>query len=380
MNDTWQTTLRKRIEPLPVFEGNALHAALTQLESWELSPHQLSRVSVDSDGTLQLEAERADTLEWFHYTSGNLCPAYPQHDKKIPLLSNRLGRPLPGGMKVISYRPGRRVVLASNGPGDRSIVKGFRKGRSSLAFKRHEIAMRACQEGFFRVPSLLDHDGRHDFVAMEKQAGSTPAIAAENASTWANVGAGLRSFQDSCDCTELRVFSRGDDLAVLDEMARRFRLCALDLPPAWQAGRESLGSLAATLPKTQITATHRDLHDGQFLAGGDCLHVLDFDLLCKADTALDAGNLIAHMVLRDLQRDPESSFSASRVCSEAFLSGFERHCDKGFGPTLSFYQATTFLRLALLYTLRPRWRHLVPSLVQLGQQQIARVKDRVYQG
>jgi hypothetical protein len=380
MANTWQTTLSKPIEPPPVFEGGALHAALTQLESWELGPHQLSRVSLDSDGTLQLEAERAGTLAWFHYASGHLCRAYPKDDKKIPLLSSRLVRPLPGVMKVISYRPGRRVVLASTGPGDRSIIKGFRKGRGPLAFKHHEIAMRACQEGFFRVPNLLDHDGKHDFVAMERQAGSTPAIAAENASTWASVGAGLRSFQDSCDCTELRVFSRVDELAVLDEMARRFRLCALDLPPAWQAGRESLGSLAARLPKTRIAATHRDLHDGQFLASGDRLHVLDFDLLCKADTALDAGNLIAHMVLRDLQRDPESSFSASWICSKAFLSGLERHRDKGFGPTLSFYQATTFYRLALVYTLRPRWRHLVPSLVQLGQQQIARVKDRVFQG
>jgi hypothetical protein len=379
MNANLQTTARKPIEPTQGFDGVALHAALKQLAGWEIGAHQLSRVSVESDGTLQLEAERADSREWFYYAGGKLCRADPQHDRKIPLLKNGLEYALPSGVRVISYRPGRRVVLASTGSGDQSIIKGFRKGRGSDAVKHHQIALRACEEGVLRVPNLLDHDSGRDFVAMERQVGSTPAIAAENTSTWASIGAGLRSFQDSCVCTDLEVFSVGDELAVLDELARRFRLCALDLPPGWQDGRESLESLSASLPEKQIAASHRDLHDGQFLVDGNRLHLLDFDLLCLADTALDAGNLTAHLVLRDLQHDPESSFSDAQACSEAFLSGLERHCDEGFEPRLAFYQATTFYRLALLYTLRPRWQYLAPALIHLGQQQIAKATAYVRQ-
>jgi hypothetical protein len=380
MNATLHNAVGKPIEPTQDFEEVTFHAALNQLENWEIGANQLSRVSVDSDGTLQLEAERANSLEWFYYAGGKLRRADPQHDRKIPLLKNRLEHALSDGMRVISYRPGRRVVLASNGSVDPSILKGFRKGRGSEAIEHHRLAMKASENGVLRVPELLDHDSGQDFIVMKRQGGSAPAIAAENTSTWASIGAGLRSFQDSCDLTELKVFSCGDELAVLDELARRFRLCSLDLPPAWQSGRESLETLAASLPQTEITATHRDLHDAQFLVSGHRLHVLDFDLLCQADTALDAGNLLAHMVLRDLQRCPDSSFSSSRVCGKAFLSGLERQGDEGFEPRLSFYQPTTFYRLALLYTLRPRWQHLVPSLVQLGQQQIARAKDYVYQG
>ena len=380
MNSTLPTTVRKPIEPPPGSGGGALHAALTQLERWKIGAHQLSRVSVDPDGTLQLEAEGADSVEWFCYAQGKLGRADPRHDRKIPLLMSRLGHALPSGMRFISYRPGRRVVLASTGLAEQSIIKGFRKGRGSEAIKHHQIAMKACEKGVLRVPELLDHDSGQDFVAMKRQAGSAPAIAAENTSTWASIGTGLRNFQDSCDLTELKVFSSGDELAVLDELARRFRLCALDLPSGWQVGRGSLESLSASLPKTQITASHRDLHDGQFLVDGHRLHVLDFDLLCQADTALDAGNLVAHMALRDLQRDPDSSFAASRACGEAFLYGLERQCDDGFGLRLSFYQATTFYRLALLYKLRPRWQHLTASLLQLGQRQIAMAKQYVYQG
>ena len=380
MNANLQTTVGKSIEPIQARENSAFYAALNQLRDWEIGAHQLSRVSVDSDGTLQLEAERAHSFEWFYYTGGKLRRADPRQDRKIPLLKNGLEHALPGAMRVVSYRPGRRVVLTSTGSGDKSIIKGFRKGRGSDAVKHHQIALRACEKGGLWVPNLLNHDSGRDFVAMERQAGSAPAISAKNTSTWASIGAGLRSFQDSCVCDELKVFGVGDELAVLDELARRFQLCALDLPPGWQAGRESLESLSASLPRKQIAASHRDLHDGQFLVDGHRLHVIDFDLLCRADTALDAGNLTAHLALRDLQRDPESSFSDSRACGEAFLSGLERRFDNGFGRRLSFYQATTFYRLALLYTLRPRWQHLAPALIKLGQLQIAKAKADVHQG
>jgi hypothetical protein len=357
-----------------------LRAALDQLALWGISAHQLSRVSVDTDGTLQLEAELADSVEWFCYAEGKLRFADPRHDKKIPLLERRYERALPNGMSVISYRPGRRVVLTSTESGDRSIVKGFRKGRGSLAVKHHQIATRACKSGFFRVPNLLHHDREHDFIAMERQAGSVPIIAAENIEIWRRIGVGLRSFQDSCDCTELKEFGQVDELAVLEELARRLQICSLELPPSWQAGRDLLESLAASMPETRIAASHRDLHDGQFLVCGQSLYLLDFDLLCQADTALDAGNLLAHMVLRDLQRDPTSNLHASRNCGEAFLSGLGRQCDEGFEPRCLFYQATAFFRLALIYSLRPRWQHLPPLLVRLGRQQINIAKDCVYNG
>ncbi len=380
MNGISQTTFKAMIEPTPGFEGSTLHAALAQLERWKLSPQQLSRVSLEADGTLQLEAQAAGSLSWFRYAGGKLHRARPQDDKKIPLLNCRLRRNSPGGMSVISYRPGRRVVLSSTGFGDGSIVKGFRKGRGSSALRRHEIAMDACANGVFSVPGLLDRGAGQDFIAMERYAGSTPVIAEENGSTWGSIGAGLRNFQDSCDCTELKAFGVAEELAVLDELARRFRLCAIELPRSWQGGREALESVAASLPRARTTAAHRDLHDGQFLVNGHRVHVLDFDLLCRADTALDAGNLLAHMALRDLQRDHETSFSASRVCGEAFLAGLQRQRDNGFEHRLLFYQAATFYRLALLYTLRPRWQHLVPSLVQLGQRRLAGAGDYVLQG
>ena len=355
-----------------------LRGALGQLKDWQLDAHQLNRVSVDADGTMQLEAEKAGSTKWFSYAGGCLRRARPQQDRKIPLLNSCIGQSLPSGLTVISYRPGRRVVLASNRPQSDIFLKGYRKGRGTLAVTRHETAFKASGYGAFEVPNLIDCYRDRDLLVMERQHGSTPALDADSASTWSSVGAALRAFQDACDCSALNTFTSYDELAVLDELARRFQLCDLDLPPAWRAGRESLGALAASLPSSHPGAAHRDLHDGQLLVNGHSLSLLDFDLLCRADTALDAANLLAHMALRDLQRNPLSNFSGSRACGRAFLSGLERRRENGFELRLLFYQATTFYRLALLYSLRPRWQHLVDSIVQLGRQRIAGAKAYGY--
>ena len=98
MNANLQTTAEKPIEPIQGFYSVGLHAALNQLEVWEIGAHQLSRVSVDSDGTLQLEAERADSREWFYYTGGKLRRANPRHDIKIPGSSGKfVGKKQPIG-------------------------------------------------------------------------------------------------------------------------------------------------------------------------------------------------------------------------------------------------------------------------------------------
>ncbi len=171
MNAPLQTTDNTPKEPIQGLDGVALHAALRQLEGLEIGAHQLSRVSVDSDGTLQLEAERADSREWFYFAGGKLRRADPQQDRKIPLLKNGLEHALPAGVSFISYRPGRRVVLAPTGSGDHSIIKGFRKGRGSDAVKHHQLALRACEQGGLRVPNLLNYDSWGDFLAMERQPG-----------------------------------------------------------------------------------------------------------------------------------------------------------------------------------------------------------------
>lgn len=362
------------IQPPGDYSVGAYHGALHQLDQWQLAPQQLTRVSLDSDGTLWLEADAAAPKRWLTYTEGTLRSVSPEQDRKIPSLYEKSVRAAPWSHGVVSYRPGRRIVLAHETGSDDVILKGYRKRRGLIAAGNQQLAHKACSSEGFGVPPIIDYNEELELITMARRPGRSPPVSAGCSAVWRSIGEGVRSFQESCESTGLETFTCLDELEVLDELARRFNLCGLDLPSSWNEGREKLGELAAKLPNAQFSAAHRDLHDGQFLAADNGLSLLDFDLLCLADVALDPGNLLAHLFLRDLQNQRLSAFSNARACGRAFLSGLQRNRETGFELRLIFYQASTLYRLALIYALRPRWHHLVQSLVGLGEERLYQVR------
>ena len=56
----------------------------------------------------------------------------------------------------------------------------------------------------------------------------------------------------------------------------------------------------------------------------------------------------------------------AEACGAAFLDGLDRSGDPFWGR-LRFYQCTAYLRLALVYLLRPRWVEITPMLVTLAK-------------
>ena len=351
-------------------QRHSLQLALASLQERNLTGTRLKRVEVERDGTLHVEADGSGLPRWFSYEGRTLQELWPHDDKKIPLLARGFVNDSALGQVVISYRPGRRIVLGlTNSDGER-IVKGYKRQKCKEAAGCHAIALSACQAGGFKVPRLVEYAEEADFLVMAKQAGSSPETTIESKRVWAEIGSCLRQFQLSCIDDALPEFSSRDELAVLDERARRFLLCAPRLPASWRRGRHLLEELMANLPTARFGLAHRDLHDGQFLVDGEVISLLDFDLLCKADVALDAGNLLAHLVLRELQAADNRGDNAASVCSDAFLEGLGRYQEPGFNQRLHYYQATTFYRLALLYALRPRWAHLTDTLISRGRQSI----------
>lgn len=352
----------------------ALMLALAGLQQQQLSPGHLSRVAVERDGTLHIEAETASSQRWFRYST-TLKELRPRDEKKIPLLQKLCENSEGPRTAVLSYRPGRRVVLGMAGMQHLSIVKGYKRRGSERAASCHEIAAAACGRGGFLVPRLLEHRAEDESLVMARHRGASPGIGYESVKVWAAIGTRLRSFQSACVTEPLQEFDAQDELAILDEQARRFLLCMPALPENWQMGRDLLTEAAARLSPAELCLTHRDLHDGQFLVCGEQVSLLDFDLLCKADTALDAGNLLAHIVLRELQSGSGDRRAAD--CRRALLSGLARQAEPGFGQRLLFYQATSFYRLALLYALRPRWAHLTKVLIEHGKRCIDAYKFKL---
>jgi len=345
-------------------QPSVLRQALAKLQGLQLDNEQVKRVAVGRQGVLHIEVHEADAQRFFVYEANGLRELQPENDPKIPLLAKLREDDFAAEHTLISYRPGRRIVLGPVRGRHDTIVKGYRKHQAALPAEKYTCAASACQQGGFDVPELLQYQPDRDCLVIAKRAGLSPGFAADAVGSWSLIGSCLRRFQQFETPDGLQAFNIQDELAVLDERARRFKLVMPALPRHWQRDRGQLEQVAVNLPPVVKGLAHRDLHDGQFIIAGQRISLLDFDLLCCADVALDAGNLLAHMQLREFQGQQKN---ASAACSKAFLTGMGRQNQQGFERRLLFYQASTFYRLALLYALRPRWAHLTGVLIAAGK-------------
>jgi len=340
--------------------------ALLKLQTLNLNSGQVRRVAVASQGTLHIEINESEKPRFFVYEANELSELQPENDSKIPLAAKLNELDFAADHAIVSYRPGRRIVLGPVHEDRGVIIKAYKKHKAAQAAKNYAITLSSCEHGGFDIPELLQYETQGGYLVMTKRMGQAPVIAADAVATWGAIGSCLQRFQRAQGIDGLQEFSCRDELIVLDERARRFSLCMPGLPENWEPGRKRLENLAINLPPAVIGLTHRDLHDGQFIVAGKTISLLDFDLICRADVALDAGNLLAHMKLRALQVRQGCEATALADCSKAFLSGLGRQDEPGFEDRLYYYQATTFYRLALLYALRPRWSHLTESLITEG--------------
>lgn len=347
-------------------QQNTLILALEALQALHLHKEQVRRVAVASQGTLHIEIHEDGRQRFFIYEDHELTELQAKEDSKIPLLSKPEKSGFMSSHAIISYRPGRRIVLESISDKQGNIVKAYKKHKSAMAVESYAIALSACEQSGFDIPEILQYDSECEYIVMARRMGKPPVIASDATAVWSGIGSCLQQFHFSGEMNGLEEFSSRDELLVLDERARRFLLCMPCLPDDWQPGRERLETAAINLPPASTGLTHRDLHDGQFIIAGGTISLLDFDLICNADIALDAANLLSHMKLRALQGRHKDGNSAFADCSKAFLLGLDKDSEPGFNSRLCFYQATTFFRLALLYALRPRWSHLTSQLIAEG--------------
>ena len=119
---------------------------------------------------------------------------------------------------------------------------------------------------------------------------------------------------------------------------------------------------------SQAVVIHRDFYDKQILYSPDRLTLLDFDNLSLGDPAQDYGNFLAHLALRQLQ-EPTNADNIAAGNTE-FLNGYGIQ-DENFTRRARWWEASALLRLAAIYSLRPRWRGIIPSLLQEAAKIIA---------
>lgn len=292
------------------------------------------------------------------------------HAPRVALLSARLVRHKPGRRALVAYS------LRVDPPGELRHWLGKCRARGT-----DRRTFRAVRE--LRAAGL---DGR-DGVEIPRAVGLLPELGmwlqerVPGETAWSGLaapgGAALaRRIADALHRLHQAVSppARGhgvaDELRILDERLRS----VARLQPAWTGRLERLLEAcrrsAAAIPASAPRGIHRDFYPDQVLVGPDRIHLVDLDLFCAGDPALDAGNFLAHLSEWALRQHGNPQALADREAAFA-----ERFLELAGGGRAAAVRAWTDLALARHVEISTRIAERRPfseALLELCEQRLAR--------
>ncbi len=196
---------------------------------------EILRTDVDPSGALVLCCARASSPVWLQLDGERLVERHPAEDPLLPLATElRIGSK-DRQIEVLSYRPGRRLVLLCTDGRSARIEKGYRRQRWKAAALRHRIAENATSDkNGFRVPRLQQERDTQASLTFEHLTGLPISVTETNVETFYAIGRALRCFQEAPEFGgDPAVFGPEDEVHVLERWAERAR----DLTSTSCAGR-----------------------------------------------------------------------------------------------------------------------------------------------
>jgi len=338
----------------------------------------LRRLDIGRGGELLAEFHADGSQAWMRWNGAELESVDPACDQSLPLSAllaeNGSDRPF----EVLSYRPARHLVLLDCRRPDPLIVKGFRKKKIEGVAQRYRRASECLKGSGIHAPDVVDVDAESASLVLTRAPGHALRLSSDALDDFQVLGEALAWFQASGGAGESEPFGSQEELGVIGELHTRLARFGIEPPHGWDSLWDRLQEIEPELPPGRTGLCHRDLHDKQFMLHRSHITLLDFDLMCAGDCALDAGNFLAHLVLRRLQGRFGATSRSIAICGKRFLLGLGRNREEGFWERLRYFQSTTFARLALLYMLRPGWAAITGDLARAGHRcldDLQRVRD-----
>lgn len=263
-----------------------------------------------------------------------------------PLLCDRLGEPVAvhvRGARVVRHKIGRRCLI------DYDVWIQHAGGAPEALPLLGKVRARALDERSYHAQEYLWRNGfdsdSSDGISVPEPVGMLPELRmwlqrrVDGEPAWPSAGSAAQRDLGQrvaaaahklhrASAIPKRVHGVADELSILRE-----RLRALGrLRPAL-AGRidrvlTGCERIAATLLSGPACGIHRDFYPDQLLVNGGRTYLLDLDLHCAGDPALDYGNYIGHLMEHSLRLTgrPDAYAEAEAELEDRF-AGTKGHHD-----------------------------------------------------
>ena len=148
--------------------------------------------------------------------------------------------------------------------------------------------------------------------------------------------------------------------------------------PEWTARLERLlaacDDLAIKLPEPRTCGIHRDFYAAQVMVDHDRIYLIDFDLYCVGDPALDIGNFIGHMTEQSLREAGDARAWAEQ--EQALEDRFVELSGESCRGAIHAYTTLTLVRHIYLSTQFLKRQEFTPALLALCEQRMGLTENR----
>jgi len=301
-----------------------------------------------------------------------LAVAIPSADPKLKGMNRVLGQNwaenlgahlnwkggLVSSVQTLAYRLEKRYVFRlCSDHGESAVIKVVRPRKLEAMASAHWEILKSFPSA---VPGVLHVDSSVGAMVMEDVPGVPLNEIGLSSSQKAYAAAGslLRSYHQPSHVEADRRTVK-DELVQLQEWIGVASRLHPDLSGAFRVAFKQLAGCPPTGDVAPVRL-HRDFYDKQVMVDPDRITLLDLDTATSGDPALDVGNFLAHIILR--QRQVANSGSVPGSASQAFLDSYSTGGNTI--PWIPWWRTAALLRLATIYSFRPKWWHLTPELLE----------------
>jgi len=159
-----------------------------------------------------------------------------------------------------------------------------------------------------------------------------------------------------------------DELLILEECLSGVALAKPHLGGRLNKVFAACQRLASVTPPPIPCGIHRDFYPSQLIADGTRLWLLDFDLYCIGDPALDIGNFIGHVTEKALRElgNAKALESVERTIEDRFVE----LCGEQSRAPVRTYTLLTLVRHIFLSTRFPERVHVTERLLELCESRL----------
>ncbi len=309
--------------------------------------------------------------------------AQRQFDDRLGHLAGENGRLDLRGIRATRYKPGRRCVIEYDLVIERPAappeaftligkVRARRFGKSG-----HRLLKAFWEAGFesdapdgICVPEPAGTISKFRMWLQRKVPGrtATDLVAGPEGEALARrISEAAHKVHRANVPTERR-HTMADELRVLHE--RLPKVAREELRWERRIGRvlEACDWLGARTREPEPRGIHRDFYADQVIVSGDRVHLIDFDLYCEGDPALDIGNFLGHLTEQSLRTfgEPEALANIEAALEERFveLSGEDVRL------AVRAYADLTLARHIHLSRLFPERREFTGDLLELCEERL----------